>query len=140
MISVGRECEFCGQYARVEILPGTPPACPVCQKTWPAVHSDFLFESCPFCKCRQFYVQKDFNQAAGCLIMLFGIILVPLTYGISLPVFALVDWFLFRRVPTIAVCYRCGCEFRGFTIPKGFKNFMHHIGEKYEREQEKAGQ
>lgn len=68
--------------------------------------------------------------------MLLGILLVPVTYGISLPVFALIDWALYKKVSALAVCYRCGGEFRGFSIPGHFKGFMHHIGEKYEREQE----
>lgn len=136
MISVSRECGFCGKYAKAEVLEGHSPICPHCQKTWPCVSVRFAFDTCPFCQCRQFYVQKDFNQALGCLIMAFGIILVPLTYGISLPVFALVDWILYRKVPTIVVCYRCAGEFRGFSVSENLKSFMHHIGEKYEKERE----
>lgn len=76
---------------------------------------------------------KDFNQALGCLIMAGGIVLVPFTYGLSLPVFALLDWVLFRRVASFVVCYRCATEFRGFVVPKHFKPFLHHIGLKYDK-------
>ena len=62
-----------------------------------------------------------------------GIALVPVTYGLSLPVFALVDWVIYRKVPKLTACYRCGSEFRGFTDPKCFKPFMHHIGLKYDK-------
>lgn len=65
--------------------------------------------------------------------MLIGILLVPLTYGLSLPVFALVDWLLHRKVPTIINCYKCGTEFRGFKNEKSFKPFLHHIGLKYDK-------
>ena len=65
--------------------------------------------------------------------MLAGIILVPWTYGLSLPFFALIDWVLHKRVPTLVNCYKCGTEFRGFPVLKHFKAFMHHIGLKYDK-------
>ncbi len=65
--------------------------------------------------------------------MLIGIVLVPITYGLSLPAFALIDWFLHRRVATVINCYKCGSEFRGFKNENDFKPFMHHIGLKYDK-------
>ena len=65
--------------------------------------------------------------------MVVGIVLVPLTYGLSLPVFALVDWILHKKVPTLINCYKCGAEFREFPNKKGFKPFLHHIGLKYDK-------
>jgi len=65
--------------------------------------------------------------------MLLGILLVPVTYGLSLPVMAAVDWLLYKKYPTIAVCYRCGMEFHNFDYPKRLKPFMHHIGLKYDK-------
>ncbi len=66
--------------------------------------------------------------------MLAGIVLVPWTYGLSLPVFAGVDWLLHKRVPFILNCYRCGCEFHGFDSEHSrFKPFLHHIGLKYDK-------
>jgi len=65
--------------------------------------------------------------------MLIGIILVPWTYGLSLPVFASIDWLLHKRVATIVNCYKCGTEFRGFSNLKHFKPFMHPIGLKYDK-------
>jgi DNA-directed RNA polymerase subunit RPC12/RpoP len=94
---------------------------------------DKVFENCPVCGNQQFYTSKDFNQAMGCLVMLCGIVLVPFTFGLSLPFFALIDWALYRRVPTMVVCYRCGSEFRNFKIPERLKDFKHPIGMKYDR-------
>lgn len=136
MTSVAKECGACKKYSRVELKERSALVCAHCQSQWPSIPLTFSFESCPFCQCRQFYTQKDFNQGIGCLIMAVGIVLVPLTYGLSLPVFALFDWLLFKKVQEAVVCYRCGGEFRGFLIPAHFKNFMHHIGEKYERQEE----
>lgn len=65
--------------------------------------------------------------------MLIAIVLVPLTYGLSLAAFALVDFILRRRIKSMVVCYRCGAEFRGFTPPAQLKPFMHHIGLKYDK-------
>ena len=65
--------------------------------------------------------------------MLIGIVLVPKTYGLSLPVFALLDWLIYRRIPDVVVCYRCSAEFLGFPDSGRFKPFMHHIGMKYDR-------
>ncbi|MFT7538855.1 MAG: phage FluMu protein Com [Lysobacterales bacterium] len=92
-----------------------------------------VFDYCPVCTCRQFYLTRDFNQVLGCSIMLIAIILVPKTYGLSLPVLAGIDWLLHRRSKGIVNCYRCGCEFHGFDTAKRFKTFMHHIGLKYDK-------
>ena len=64
--------------------------------------------------------------------MLVGMAMVPWTYGLSLPVVALVDWIVYKRIPALVVCYKCLSEFRGFKIPSHFKPFMHHIGARYE--------
>jgi hypothetical protein len=131
--SVARCCDYCKKYGQVAIKTGMPVSCPNCQKGWGQIEDIAkVLDYCPVCQCRQFYISKDFNQFVGCLIMLIGIILVPFTYGLSLPVFALIDWLLHRRVPTIINCYRCGSEFRGFSN-KNFKPFMHHIGMKYDK-------
>ena len=110
--------------------------CQSCQKYLGEMrHHDDIFDSCPICECRQFYLIKDFDRLIGCTVMIVGILLVPLTYGLSLPFFALIDWILYKKVPSIIVCYRCGCEFKGFKIAiQRFKPFMHHIGLKYDKD------
>jgi hypothetical protein len=108
--------------------------CARCAARWGTIENlENLFERCPHCACRQFYYQKDFNQALGCFILLFGILLVPKTYGLSLPVFAAMDWFLHQKVKSLVVCYRCAGEFRGFSFSPRLKPFMHHIGLKYDK-------
>jgi len=131
--SLARHCPQCKQYGEVDVKAGNF-SCPECHHHWGKVSdpSD-LFDYCPVCQCRQFYLSKDFNQALGCTIMLIGIVLVPWTFGLSLPVFALVDWLLYRRIPAIINCYKCGTEFRNIKTDKKFKTFMHHIGLKYDK-------
>ena len=134
MPTLARHCEGCQQYHRVEIIEGRLLCCPNCKQGWAAIGKiDSILEHCPICQCRQFYLSKDFNQFIGCLIMLIGIVLVPKTYGLSLPFFALIDWILHKRVPTIINCYKCGTEFRHLAAPPHIKPFMHHIGLKYDK-------
>ena len=128
------DCVECKRYVQVPAADQQELLCPHCRKT--AGQTKLLsevFQSCPLCHCRQFYREKNFPQRLGCLIMLIGIILVPFTYGLSLPIFALIDWLIFRRIPNMAVCYRCGAEFHGFEIPVTFKSFLHPIGMKYDK-------
>ena len=132
--AIARHCDNCKQYAKVDVKEGGILSCPNCSHRWGEVKSrEDVFEHCPVCTCRQFYLAKDFNQAVGCLIMLVGIILVPFTYGLSLPVFALIDWLVYKRVATIINCYKCGSEFHGFKTQKKLKPFLHHIGLKYDK-------
>ena len=134
--SLARHCKSCKQYQTIllPLLGKNILSCPNCKEIWGEIkNSQDIFDHCPVCDCRQFYLAKDFNHFAGCLIMGVGIILVPWTYGLSLPVFALIDWLLHKRVPWITVCYRCGTEFRGFDTVQRFKPFLHHIGLKYDK-------
>ncbi len=134
MPTISRFCDHCKKYARIEMSDGNGIICPHCQKQWGQVGQvKEVFDRCPVCTCRQFYTDKDFNQVIGFLIMAVGIILVPKTYGLSLPVFALIDWLIYRKVPQLAACYRCGSEYRGFDIQKQLKPFIHHIGLKYDK-------
>ena len=132
--SIAYHCIQCNKYGEVTISSKTTLSCPHCHNKWGKVEDlSLIFEYCPICRCRQFYTSKDFNQFMGCLIMVIGIILVPFTYGLSLPAFALIDWCLHKRVPTIINCYKCGCEFREFKNERKFKPFLHHIGLKYDK-------
>ena len=134
MYTISRECDSCKNFSQVLVSENQPIVCPQCSKEWGKLESvQKVFDRCPVCGCRQFYLQKDFNQALGCFIMIIGIGLVPWTYGLSLPVFAFFDWVFYKRVPTMVICYKCFSEFRGFKIPEHLKPFMHPIGEKYDK-------
>ena len=133
-MTISRFCDGCGKYARIAIGDGQVLACPHCQKEWGKVERiETIFDRCPICNCRQFYIDQDFNQIIGFIVMGIGIALVPKTYGLSLPVFALIDWLIYRKVSKLAACYRCGVEFRGFVVSRHLKPFMHHIGLKYDK-------
>lgn len=128
-------CSKCRRYVQMPFSGQKKLACPECShELGEFQNTDDPFDRCPLCPCRQFYLSKNFNQFLGCAIMAMGIILSFWTYGLSLPVFALIDWLLYRNVPHILNCYRCGCEFHGFEDQHHrFKPFMHHIGLKYDK-------
>ncbi|MFQ6615383.1 MAG: hypothetical protein ACE5HZ_01260 [Fidelibacterota bacterium] len=133
--TIGRECSHCGRYYSQPV--GTEDiVCPHCGEEKVQVSSvEWDFSRCPYCQCRQFYRRKDFNQLLGCLIVLVGAVLVPFTYGLSLPVLIFIDWLLYRRVDDMVVCYRCGGEFRRFrSVPDAIGKFDHHTAELYETE------
>ena len=91
------------------------------------------FEKCPACESSHFYIQKDFNKILGCGIIILGIIFVPITYGLSLAIVALIDWLIYNQVSDSIVCYKCKGEFFGIdSIPKKILPFDHHIAEMYE--------
>ncbi len=134
MTTISRFCDGCKKYGRVILEDGVNVQCPHCKKEWAKIEKvDAIFDRCPVCTCRQFYVDKDFNQIIGFVVMGVGIVLVPITYGLSLPFFALIDWVIYKKVPKLIACYRCGSEYRGFIIPSQLKSFMHHIGLKYDK-------
>ncbi len=134
MPTISKFCDHCKKYTRSDITDGTILKCLHCQTEWGKIDKvESIFDRCPVCTCRQFYTDKDFNQIIGFAVMGVGIVLVPFTYGLSLPVFALIDWLIYRRVNLLVACYRCGSEFRGFTVPERLKPFLHHIGLKYDK-------
>jgi len=133
--SISTECENCGNYFRIVVQDTDEVTCSHCSKTWQLSSKDFIGIACPICGCKGFFTQKDFNQVLGCAVMLLGIVFVPWTYGLSLPVFAFIDWLLYKRINTMAVCYRCRAEFRGFDIPEAIEPFDHFKGMKYEPKQ-----
>ena len=135
MKKIAWHCPQCKQYAEIEYTGQKEFHCPHCQEKWGEVkNQDHFFDYCPTCPSRQFYLSKNFNQFMGLMVMLCGIILVPWTYGLSMPVFALIDWILYKRTDNVINCYRCGCSFHGFKEDeKRYKTFMHHIGLKYDK-------
>lgn len=133
MPTITFQCDSCRAYSTVALEDSARISCVKCSKSWPYVDSETFFQNCPLCQCKQFYIQKDFNRAVGCFIMLIGIILVPFSYGLSLPVLWLIDWLWHKKVHFMIICYRCGGEFRGFKIPEHLKTFRHPIGAKYDQ-------
>ncbi len=91
-----------------------------------------VVDRCPLCQGEQLYVQRDFNQRAGLLIVIVGAALAPFTpYYASLFAAAAIDAVLYVLLPEIAVCYRCQAHFRGFTRNPKHEAFDLHLAEQY---------
>ncbi|MEE8437121.1 MAG: hypothetical protein V3S22_02160 [Candidatus Neomarinimicrobiota bacterium] len=121
------ECEKCGETKELK----QDLSCTACLKP-EHLNPGLDFSVCPVCGCGQFYRKKDFNQALGCSIILVGAVLVPLTYGLSMVVFSLLDYFLYRRIKDSAACYKCRSEFKGISLGDNLEPFNHHVAEIYE--------
>ena len=96
-------------------------------------------ERCVFCGNRSFFLQKDFDQRLGCLIM--GVSLAAaLVTGWKLgwiyftPVLlatVLVDWAVASRVRPVTICYRCDAEYRDLPVHPRHKGYDPHVAERY---------
>ena len=86
---------------------------------------------CVICRCRDLYIQKDFNRKLGLAIVLLGAVLAPFTKLISLLVCALIDLVLYLALPVITVCYRCHSIYRGFAKNPDHEGFNLGINDRY---------
>ena len=131
--SVAKQCEGCQKEFRVELDNGHTLTCPYCAYAWVLSASPVLEPPCPFCEARDYYVQKDFNPIVGLSLVIVGVVFVPMTYGLSLPALCIFDWLLYKRVPNLALCYKCGAEFRGFQLTEKIQLYSHHTAYYYEK-------
>jgi len=114
-MEIAAHCPHCHRFTHTDSLGSS---CRHCQKALFGWVTDDLADGlslnqCPVCGAGDLYRQKDFNRKLGIGILVIGIALAYFTYGISLVVVTLLDWWLFRRVKELGVCYQCGSQFRG---------------------------
>jgi hypothetical protein len=112
-MEISVSCAKCG--ARLE---GAPPNADHCgEPLFPYATERFLKEGklnqCPHCGAAHLYRQKDFNRRLGIALVVVGVLLAWWTYGISLLLVTVIDWWLYRRVGDVGCCYQCTTQFRG---------------------------
>ena len=107
--------------------------CPRCRVKHPVeidagLRAEGRLEKCPLCRCREFFIRKDFPQKLGLLIVIVaGVVSVATlktNLAISWGVLAAavgVDLALYLMVGKVTVCYACRAEYRG-----GVLNPQHH--------------
>ncbi len=133
-------CPACSSYNQVsDIEKMEAVSCLHCKKSIRlSANEDFRRHAkvtqCVLCGKAYFYNRRDFSKALGCLILLAAIILSVWTYGISLAVAGIVDWFLFKRLKHLVVCYICDTEIKGSVTDA--PEFDLHLHEKYKKERE----
>lgn len=135
-------CKNCG--SGIHVYPevsATKIRCDVCQHEesvhFTHEHEQSLLKECPGCSRKDFYSQKDFNRKLGVIIFVIAAIistimlwigLGPAWYLSTFIVLYAMDFFLFRRLNLIAICYKCNAIFRNVKniseIP-GFNHEMH---------------
>ena len=125
-------CESCGCPIYCDII-NKFIECKHCSTKYVIKSKVFDFSECVICNCTRFYRQKSFPALIGIIIVLIGAVLVPVTYGISLMIVALIDFIIYRKVAIMAVCYLCQAEYRNGEIPKKILAFRHHMAEGYEK-------
>ena len=86
---------------------------------------------CPVCGNRELYQQRDFNRKLGLAFVAVGVLSGPFTHWISTVVFVGIDAALYLLVPSVAVCYACDAQQRGFDRAKGPKPFDIAIHDTY---------
>lgn len=128
-------CQSCGKRNQCEVEIDAIVACAFCGKQYEEV-SEFSdaaegLKYCGICKCRDLYIQKDFNRKIGIAIACIGAILAPFTKLISLFVCALIDLILYKVLPMISICYRCQSIYRGFAPNSLHQGFNLGVNDRY---------
>jgi hypothetical protein len=118
-------CAACGDRAEAS-LPALTAICRRCRAEIPLLaaggHSaPARLGACVHCGEARLYRQKDIDRRKGVAVVAVGaaasLALLPFSplaaYGV-LGGLAVVDLWLYRRLPEVAICYRCRAEHRGF--------------------------
>jgi hypothetical protein len=96
-------------------------------------------EACGFCGNRALFLQKDFDQRLGCLIMAASLGLALLVgwkagwiwFTPVLLVSVVVDWVIAGRIKAVTICYRCDAEYRDVPVNPHHKGYDPHVAERY---------
>jgi ribosomal protein L40E len=147
-------CPACGTVGQVSTLETNERA--VCRRcgTERPLHSEAIAHShlgaCPCCLTTDLYLQKDFPQALGLMIVIVQFAISTVFWYYEMPIAtyavllasALIDWALYPRVPDVTICYRCSSQVRGegSNPDKRFQPFDLAIGERYRQERIRAQQ
>jgi hypothetical protein len=117
-------------------------ACTGCGRTY-EVRDGILgaagVERCAFCGNRAFFLQKDFDQRIGCLIMGVSLALALwvgwkfgwIWFTPVLLATVVVDWIVAARIRPVTICYRCDGEYREVPIHRRHRGYDPHIAERY---------
>jgi DNA-directed RNA polymerase subunit RPC12/RpoP len=109
------------------------------EASWDGAVAPEGVERCAFCGNRVFFLQKDFDQRLGCLVMglsLAAALFVGWKFGWIwfTPVLlatVLVDWIVATRIRPVTICYRCDAEYRDLPAHPRHKGYDPHIAERY---------
>ena len=128
-------CPECG--SGINVFPSTNAThaqCEICKHEVPVAftseHEAGNLCQCPVCNRKDFFQQKDFNRKIGVILFVIGAILSIWTYGLSLVVMWLIDFFLFQKLGSIAICYKCQTIFRKVSNIDKIRPFDHEMNDR----------
>jgi DNA-directed RNA polymerase subunit RPC12/RpoP len=128
-------CDECG--SGIEVLPDAQSSaikCEICSHTQPVnftmAHEAGDLEICPSCSRKDFYKQKDFNRKIGVALFVVAAIASIWTYGLSFPVAFAIDYFLFKKLSWVVICYKCDTVFRSVNNIGHFHDFNHEMNDR----------
>ncbi len=147
-------CSNCGAVNRTSSVESTTePTCLRCgerRRLRPGAFEDGRLRACACCGTEDLYLQKDFPQGLGLLIVFVGFGIATVLWYYEWPILtfavflasALLDMVLYYRVPDVVICYRCLAQYRGEGAnPDGRRApFDLAIGERYRQERLRAEQ
>ncbi|NNM33081.1 MAG: hypothetical protein HKO53_08440 [Gemmatimonadetes bacterium] len=134
---VNFRCRHCGMGLWVEDLSGpTTIRCHRCRQEHDVdplrQTPDGELTACFVCGCDRLYRQRDFNRKVGLAIVAVAAVFSVKTYGLSLLAAAIIDLWLYTRLPEIALCYHCEAIHRGFGLPDSIEAYDLATQERYE--------
>jgi hypothetical protein len=119
-IEIAFACPQCGEPVESALEPGVLSlTCKGCEHETALPEAEQLLASaplspCPVCGSEDFYSQRDFNRKLGITVVVIGCALGPFTSWISVGVAVVIDFVLYLMVPSVAICYACNAQYRGF--------------------------
>lgn len=137
MLEIAFACPGCGKPVEGALGANVVSlACPACGRVTPlpeaaASPGDAPPPVCCVCGAHELYVQRDFNRSLGLTLAAVGLLLGPFTSWISTIVAVALDALLYLLVPSVAVCYACNAQVRGFARARGPKAFEIAIHDAY---------
>lgn len=101
--------------------------------------ADVPIQRCAFCGNRAFFIQKDFDQRLGCLLMAISLGLALLAgwklgwiwFTPVLLASVVVDWIVAWRIGAVTICYRCDAEYRDLPLNPRHRGYDPHVAERY---------
>ena len=111
-------CASCGFEVTDIPWEGGELCCPKCRHALIRKERHLSLKNCPLCLSSHLYRQKDFNQKIGIGVVALGIAAAFFTYGMSLVLAALLDWWVYHKVGWVGICYQCQAQFRGKGVEK----------------------
>jgi hypothetical protein len=135
MMEVQITCKNCG--SGIEVVPDTAASkvdCDVCSHVqevkFTEDHVAGILKCCPVCERQDFYKQKDFNRKIGVLLFVVAAILSIWTYGLSFVILLVFDVVLYRRLPFVAICYKCITNFRKVKNISEIRDYDHEMNDR----------